>query len=84
MIYYLMNFAGWGTYSYAFIINLGDVKAFILFLIGCTYICLKMYITWDKNRDEKRMRELKIKEREFEVHEKIGDEEEYDDSKIND
>ncbi len=82
VVYYIMNIAGGGTYLYAFFLNLGDVKGFILFLIAVAYAILRLYFTWDKQRDESKMRKLKLEEREFELHEKIGDEED-DISQIN-
>lgn len=51
MTWAVFNSLGFGTYTLAFIINLGDIKSAILFLGAVVYGCYRLY---DKHLDSQK------------------------------
>lgn len=41
-LFFLLQLLGWSTYAFAIFENWGDVRAFILFLVGLIFLILKV------------------------------------------
>lgn len=71
MIIFLADFLGIPLFIATFLLSIGDVKAVILFIIAVVYGVARTVVYIIKQIQEIKLRNIRIRERDFEVDEKI-------------
>jgi hypothetical protein len=71
MIIFLADFLGIPLFITTFLLSIGDVKAVVLFIIAVVYGIARTVVYIIKQIQEIKLRNIRIRERDFEVDEKI-------------
>jgi hypothetical protein len=76
LVLWILDIIGVPIYSLAFILNIGTWRGWIMFVIGAMYGVARLFFYVWKNYQDAKLRDLEIKDKEFDFTEKVTREDE--------